>query len=345
VTRRARHDDLDEDDIRVRAGRGKSRPRSKDRPAYEDAIPGFVVAVDRGRFTVLLGDGLDAPDDGQVVVTAVKARELGRKGVVVGDQVRLVGDTSGKPDALARLVRIDERRTALRRSADDIDPGERVVVANSDQLAIVVAAANPDPQPRLVDRTLIAAFDAGIAPMVIVTKTDLASPQPLLDLYSALDVPVIAATRGSDLSGLQDMLTGHITTFLGSSGVGKSTLVNALVPSAERATGVVNEVTGRGRHTSTSAVAIAMPEGGWIIDTPGVRSFGLGHVDVDRVIKAFPDLAAGTDECPRSCTHDEPECGLDEWVAAGHAGPNGAARLDSLRRVLRSRSVGDSPST
>jgi len=345
VTRRPRHDDLDEDDVRVRAGRSKSRPRSKERPAYADAIAGFVVAVDRGRLTVLLGDPHQVDRDQPSVVTAVKARELGRKGIVVGDQVQLVGDVSGKPDALARIIRIDERRTALRRSADDIDPGERVVVANSDQLAVVVAAADPEPQPRLVDRTLVAAFDAGIKPLIIVTKTDLASPDSLLDMYSALDVPVIATTKGGNLDELRAALTGQMTTLLGSSGVGKSTLVNALVPSADRATGIVNEVTGRGRHTSTSAVAIALPDGGWIIDTPGVRSFGLGHVDVDRVIKAFPDLDAGTEGCPRSCSHDEPECGLDEWVAAGNAGPRGAVRLESLRRVLRSRSGTDAPAT
>ncbi len=345
MTRRPRHANLDEDDVRVRAGRTKSRPRSKERPTFEDARSGFVVAVDRGRFTVLVGDPHDSHREHATLVTAVKARELGRKSVVVGDQVRLVGDVSGAPDSLARLVRIDERRTALRRSADDIDPGERVVVANSDQLAMVVAAANPEPQPRLVDRTLIAAFDAGIEPLIVVTKTDLASPQPLIDLYSALNVRVIAATRGSDLSELRALLADKITTFMGSSGVGKSTLVNALVPSADRATGIVNEVTGRGRHTSTSAVAIELDTGGWIIDTPGVRSFGLGHVDVDRVIRAFPELDAGTAECPRSCSHDEPECGLDAWVAAGHAGPDGAARLESLRRVLRSRTGTDAPTT
>lgn len=335
MTRRPRHSHLDEDDVRVRAGRYKSRPRSKDRPTFDDAVAGFVVAVDRGRYTVLLGDPHDAGPD--TFVTAVKARELGRKGVVVGDRVRLVGDTTGAPDALARLVRIDDRTTALRRSPDDVDPGERVVVANSDQLGIVVAAANPDPQPRLVDRALIAAFDAGIDPFIVVTKTDLASPEPLLELYAALDVPVIATHKGGDLKPLQDILRGSVTTLLGSSGVGKSTLVNALIPTAERATGHVNEVTGRGRHTSTSAVALELPEGGWLIDTPGVRSFGLGHVDVDRVIGAFPELEDGTDECPRSCTHDEPECGLDAWVEAGHAGPNGVERLESLRRVLRSR--------
>ena len=128
---------------------------------------------------------------------------------------------------------------------------------------------------------------------------------------------------------------------IGHSGVGKSTLVNALVPDALRATGHVNDVTGRGRHTSTSAIALELPGGGWVVDTPGVRSFGLAHVDPQRVFSSFPDLAAGTDDCPRSCTHDEPDCALDAWVAEGHAGPAGAARLESLRRLLRSRSGGD----
>ena len=345
MNRRARHDDLDEDDIRVRAGRGKSRPRSKERPAFDDAIPGFVVAVDRGRYTVVLGDPYDRTAEDDVVVTAVKARELGRKGVVVGDSVGLVGDVSGRDDTLARLIRINERRTALRRSADDVDPGERVFVANSDQLAVVIAAADPEPQPRLVDRALVAAFDAHIAPLIIVTKTDLASARPMVDLYSTLDVPVIATTRGGSLAELQSALYNKVTTLLGSSGVGKSTLVNALVPTADRATGIVNAVTGRGRHTSTSAVALELPGGGWIIDTPGVRTFGLGHVDLERVITSFPDLDEGTADCPRGCSHDEPECALDDWVASGGAGPQGVARLESLRRVLRSRTGGDAPST
>ena len=111
-------------------------------------------------------------------------------------------------------------------------------------------------------------------------------------------------------------------------------MVDALVPGAARAIGVVNAVTGRGRHTSSSAIALELPDGGWVIDTPGVRSFGLAHVDLDRVIHAFPDLAEGTADCPRGCSHDEPECALDDWVAAGHSDP---ARLASLRRLLRSR--------
>ncbi|RBL85522.1 ribosome small subunit-dependent GTPase A, partial [Streptomyces cavourensis] len=104
-----------------------------------------------------------------------------------------------------------------------------------------------------------------------------------------------------------------------------------------RTTGIVNAVTGRGRHTTTSALALPLPDGrGWVVDTPGVRSFGLHHVDPSRVIHAFPDLEPGTEECPRGCTHDEnqPECALDAWVAEGHADP---ARLDSLRRLLATR--------
>jgi ribosome biogenesis GTPase / thiamine phosphate phosphatase len=151
--------DLDEDDVRVRPGRGKSRPRSKDRPGHEDATTAWVVAVDRGRFTCALGS---VGDGGRV--TAMKARELGRKGVVVGDRVHVVGDLEGGPDSLARIVRVEPRTSVLRRTADDADPVERVVVANATQLAVVTSLADPPPRPRLVDRCLVAAYDAGLAP-------------------------------------------------------------------------------------------------------------------------------------------------------------------------------------
>lgn len=333
---RGRGRDLDEDDVRVRPSRGKSRPRSKDRPSYADATPAMVVAVDRGRFTL-------ATDEGRIVL-AVKARELGRKGVVVGDRVAFTGGGSGVDD-LARVVRIDDRRTVLRRTADDSDPVERVIVANADQLAIVTALANPEPRLGFIDRALVAAFDAGIAPLLILTKADLADAQPLIDAYAALDVPAIAVARGAgkqpvatDLEIVRAELSDQVTVLVGQSGVGKSTLVNALVPGADRATGHVNDVTGRGRHTSTSAVVLALPGGGWIVDTPGVRSFGLAHVTPDTVIRAFDDLAPGLEACPRGCTHDEDECGLDAYVGDD---PHLRARLDSLRRLLSSRSVAD----
>ena len=329
---RQRRNDLDEDDVRVRPQRGKSRPRTKDRPEHNQAAEGFVLAVDRGRYTCLLSDG-------DREITAMRARELGRKGIVVGDRVALVGDLAGGSDALARVVRVEPRRSVLRRTADDTDPVERVVVANADQLAVVVALVDPEPRPRLIDRALVAAFDAGLLPLLVLTKSDLHTPDDLLAAYAFLDVPAVVTHRGGDLDALRERLKGRTTVLLGHSGVGKSTLVNALVPGADRATGVVNRVTGRGRHTSSSAVALRLPDGhGWVVDTPGIRSFGLAHVDVNRVINAFPDLLAGTQDCPRGCTHDEPECGLDSYVAAGHAEP---ARLDSLRRLLRARELPD----
>ena len=328
--------DWDESDVRVRPTRRGSRPRTKDRPRHDDAVPGRVVGVDRGRWTVRVGEGEQARD-----VVAMRAREIGRKGIVVGDEVGLVGDVGGGPDALARIVRVHERVTVLRRSADDTDPVERVIVANADQLVIVTALANPEPRPRLIDRCLVAAYDAGMDPLLVLTKADLTPPEPFLEAYATLEMPhVVTATDdgGVGVEALRAHLSGRRSVLVGHSGVGKSTLVNALVPDARRTTGAVNDVTGRGRHTSTSAVALALPDdAGWVIDTPGVRSFGLAHVDPDRIIHHFRDLEPGTQDCPRGCTHDEEECALDAWVEAGHAGPAGPARLQSFRRLLAAR--------
>jgi ribosome biogenesis GTPase len=353
-------------------------------------------------------------------VVAMKARELGRKGVVVGDRVSLVGDLRGGPDALARVVRVHAREHVLRRTADDTDPVERVIVANADQLVIVTALADPEPRPRMIDRCLVAAYDAGLSPLLCLTKADLADPAPLLSAYEALGVPAIVTRRGGSLEQLHEALAGRVSVLVGHSGVGKSTLVNALVPDADRAIGHVNDVTGRGRHTSTSAVALRLPQyipprpepsaadqntahkntadqntadqaagepaapkpsrrarkaaasarqanpwtqpilfddedldalrerdaqprvlpEGWVIDTPGVRSFGLAHVSPDRVLEAFPDLAQVIAECPRGCTHaaDAPDCALDEWLAElPPDSPELAvalARVDSVRRLL-----------
>jgi ribosome biogenesis GTPase len=313
--------------------RRHTRPRTKERPRYDDAADGVVTTVDRGRLTLLV-DG--------VVVWAVKARPLGRKGVVVGDHVRVTGDVSGDPGTLARIVEVKERRTVLRRTADDDDPVERVIVANADQLVVVTALADPEPRPRLIDRALVAAFDAKMKPLLCLTKADLADPETLLSTYRSLGVPWVVTQRGGDLTELHECLAGRTSVLVGHSGVGKSTLVNALVPDAGRDVGVVNAVTGRGRHTSVSAIMFALPgddgPAGWIIDTPGIRSFGLAHVRPEDLIEAFPDLDEMTEDCPRGCTHgaDEPECGLDEAVARGEADPE---RVESFRRLLEARSA------
>ena len=287
--------EYDESDVRVRPGRG-SRPRTKTRPEHSDAQDAMVVTVDRGRWGCALGCDPDRH------VTAMRARELGRTPIVVGDDVGIVGDLSGRPDTLARIVRRGERRTVLRRTADDTDPTERVVVANADQLLMVVALADPPPRTGLVERALIAAYTGGLSPILCLTKSDLAPAEPFAAQFADLDLAVAIAGRDDPLDVVAPMLAEHITVLLGHSGVGKSTLVNRLVPEADRATGDVSGV-GKGRHTSSQSVALPLRSGGWVIDTPGIRSFGLAHIEPDDVLLAFSDLAEAIKDCPRGCGH------------------------------------------
>ncbi|MBX3098240.1 MAG: ribosome small subunit-dependent GTPase A [Salinibacterium sp.] len=328
--------EYDESAAKVRPNPKANKPRSKNRPEHADAISGRVFSVDRGRYGVWVDE--NTPDERQLIAT--KARELrtqeGRISVVAGDRVDLVGDTTGDEGSLARIVRVQPRTTLLRRSADDTDAVERIIVANADQMLIVVASANPEPRPRLVDRYLVAAFDAGIAPILVITKTDLADPAEFLANFAGLDIRVIQSRSDEfPLDELHAILEGHTTVAVGHSGVGKSTLVNALVPDANRAVGRVNDVTGRGRHTSSSTISYRVGTG-WIVDTPGVRSFGLGHVDPSNILKSFTDLADLARDCPRGCTHlpDAPDCAIVEGVAAGRLGELGAERLESFQRLI-----------
>ena len=331
--------EYDESDVRIRPARS-TRPRSKDRPSHSHAISALVSTVDRGRQTCITDDG--------TTVTAMRARELGPKAVVVGDIVSLVGDTSGTEGSLARIVAVQERRNSLSRTVDDVAQVERTIVANIDQLVIVVAAANPEPRRGLIDRFLVSAFTEGIVPKIVVTKTDLTAVPPFLAEYADLDVEIIhtaikSASREKDLAKLHQVLAGKISVLVGHSGVGKSTLINALVPEADRLTGDVNVATGRGRHTSSSAIALALINSdGWIIDTPGIRAFGLSHIDNQRIIDAFSDLSEEAANCLSNCSHAESSCTLDAWASPnGVENPHRTARLASLRSLL---AVKDNPS-
>ncbi|RLK61089.1 ribosome small subunit-dependent GTPase A [Actinokineospora cianjurensis] len=335
MARRGDWSKLDEADVRVRPGKG-SRPRSKLRPDHADAVSAMVVGKDRGRWTCAVDH------DPEHLVVAMRARELGRTSVVVGDQVELVGDTTGAPDTLARMVRVAERTSVLRRTSDDTEGYERVVVANAAQLLIVCALADPPPRTGFIDRCLVAAFAGGLEPVLCLTKADLGDPAELIGLYQELELRVVVNRFDEDPEAVRALLVDRVSALVGHSGVGKSTLVNKLVPDAERAIGAVSGI-GKGRHTSTSAVALPLPSGGWVVDTPGVRAFGLAYIKPDDIVTAFPEFHAAAEECPSGCGHlgapEDPGCYLDTVVQEGTATPG---RLASLRRLLASKSSEDS---
>lgn len=295
------YDDLDEAAHRRRRGTKRST-KAQDR--IDEADQARVVAVARGLLEVF--------HDGRRQPARFGGAMRGTK-VAVGDRVRI--RPARRDTDVARVLGRDERATFLTRTPDDDADAERVVVANADAVAVVVQADRMAGARGFVDRVLVAASVGGMGAMVVVNKLDLADPPAVDDavaVYRDIGVEVVGTSAVTEV-GMHDLatvLTGRWTAFTGHSGVGKSSLFNLLVPAAEQDVAAV----GRhgGRHTTVAAVAEHAPDlDAWLVDTPGVRSFGLGTLTARQLPDHFPELAALACDLD-DCQHvDEPGCARD----------------------------------
>ncbi len=322
----ALEDEWEDDGARpVRRGRELS-PAAKAR--IDELEVARVVAVDRGRITVVYG--------GDIVEASLAGTMRGTK-AVVGDRVRVRAPRHEQDQP--RIVEVMPRETVLTRTGDDLVEDERTLVANADQIVVVLAADHPEAGVRFLDRVMVAASVGGLDTAICVNRIDLVDDRTtvraLLERYEPLDVDwrITSAETREGIEELRELLTGVWSAFTGHSGVGKSSLFNLLVPDAQREVGEI----GRrgGRHTTTSSIAMHVPSiDAWLVDTPGVRSFGLGALAPRDLAAHFPELAAL--HCRLDdCIHDgEPGCALTE--ADIHP-----ERLASYRRLLASLRGGD----
>jgi len=219
-----------------------------------------------------------------------------------------------------------ERRSVLHRP--DMHGTPRPAAANLDQIVVVIAP-EPPPHANLLDRYLAAAEDAGLHALILLNKTDLgtqaAALEPLLAIYRAIGYPVLRASAGAagGIAALETALVGHTTAFVGQSGVGKSSLIAALLPHEDIRIGELSQAVAKGRHTTTAARLYHLPRGGELIDSPGIREFGLGHLDTARIANGFVEFRPHLGRCRfRDCEHrDEPGCELRAAVEAGAVSP------------------------
>ncbi len=256
--------------------------------------------------------------------------------LVVGDRVWL----EGKPPSLV-VVGIAARRTVLQRRA----PGERrphVIAANVDQAVVVMAARTPPPNPRLLDRLLVACHHAHIAPIVCINKVDqgMEEIESWIGDYQDAGYPLmlVSARTARGMGGLKRAVANRTTLFCGPSGVGKSALLNAIHPGYRLREGSISDATGKGRHTTTTAQLLPLPGGGFVVDTPGVKEFGLWDLDPRQLHTCFPDVARYVGGCGYAdCSHqDEPECQVQRAVQEGRLSSRRYLSYLKLRAELAS---------
>jgi len=283
-----------------------------------------VLSRDGGSYRVLL-DGVE-----RVAILRGKAREGDR--AVAGDRVRIDAATVAQ-DVLA-IEAVESRTSILERRTPE-GRGTRPVAANVDQVLVVTAVADPEPVLQLIDRLLLVAEANEIQPMVICNKIDLGDATPIARHLSATGYPLLStsAATGQGIEGLRRLLIDRVSVLAGPSGVGKSSLLNAVEPELGLRVGRISERVRRGRHTTTTATMVPITGGGFVVDTPGFSEVGIWDVDPEGLAHCFPEFASRFDECRfADCRHrSEPGCAV---VAAVAAGDIPATRHESYIAIL-----------